>query len=172
MRVVRVPKTVDKDAVDREKLQEKMSALEERHGKLLPRVFQGMDGKPLEHKTGQLRFLQFNMLAQGKHQQQTVKASIGAGVIYLLPCPGLSSAPDYGGFKKSVEAGKEALNFDGFRKFRVLQEILRNEADVIAVQEMDHFGDFFLPAMEHYGYTGLFHPKTNSPTLEFGTYGY
>ena len=141
---VRVPKEVDGDALDKAWLESKMADLEESHGKLLPRAFLGLDGSAVKRKTG-VRLLQFNMLAQG-----------------------LSSAPSYGGFTKTVEAGKEALDFDKYRKFRVLEEILRSEADIVAVQEMDHFHDFFLPALRHFGYTGAFYPKTNSPTLGFG----
>ena len=38
-------------------------------------------------------------------------------------------------------------NFSGVRRWRLLEEILRTNPDVLAVQEIDHFHDFFAPAL-------------------------
>ena len=58
-----------------------------------------------------------------------------------------------------------------FRKWRLLEEILspdRIQPDILTVQECDHFTDFFEPALESYGYQGIFFPKKRSPCMRFG----
>lgn len=52
----------------------------------------------------------------------------------------------------------------------MLAEILSADADIIALEEMDHFDDFFQPALAAYGYTGFFTPKLDSPARAFGYY--
>jgi len=44
----------------------------------------------------------------------------------------------------------------------------RYEPDILTMQECDHFYDFFLPALEIFGYWGAFSPKNLSPCLRFG----
>ena len=88
-----------------------------------------------------IRFMQFNILAEG-----------------------LSAPPKYGGF---VFSPKECLEW-GFRKFRVVEEIIKYDPDVLCLEEVDHFDDFLLPALKNFGYEGIFQPKTDSPTLQFG----
>lgn len=53
------------------------------------------------------------------------------------------------------------------RKLRSLQEILTFDPDVIALQEVDHFEDYYLPSLKELGYHGLFVPKRDSPCLKF-----
>ena len=139
---IRRPGKVDPDAKSKKGIMEAIKALNEKYPKLLPRTFFASKlYNPLA-----VRFLQFNMLAQG-----------------------LSSSPEYGGFRKSP---REALDFASFRKFRLLEEMIRFSPDVLAVEEMDHFDDFFLPALSHFGYEGVFFPKLNSPCLKFGDSNY
>lgn len=45
---------------------------------------------------------------------------------------------------------------------------MRVDADLISIQEMDHFNDFFEPALTKLGYDGVFVPKVNSPSCSFG----
>lgn len=49
----------------------------------------------------------------------------------------------------------------------ILQEILRSGADIICMEEVDHFHDFLHPQLEQRGFKGLFVEKKNSPCLEF-----
>ena len=73
---------------------------------------------------------------------------------------------NYGDF-----ADPHALNFDWqTRKLRLLHELIRNDATVLTVQECDHFHDWFLPALQVFGYTGLFCPKSNSSSQLHGWY--
>jgi nocturnin len=139
-KVVRLPEGIDEHARDKLFLDRKVAELRAQFGPLLPRSFP----KPRRASSGRgsVRFLQFNTLAEG-----------------------LSSLPDYGGF---IKTPRESLDFHGFRKFRLLDEMLRFEPDIIACEEMDHFDDFFRPAMKHYGYEGVFFPKLNATTLRFG----
>lgn len=90
-------------------------------------------------KPATLRFLQFNMLARG-----------------------LSSGPRFGGFTKTPRA---CLDFHAYRKLRVLEEMLRFGPDVVAVEECDHFHDFLQPAMDQFGYDGVYQPKRDAPGL-------
>ncbi|CAE7633604.1 CCR4-1, partial [Symbiodinium sp. CCMP2456] len=55
-----------------------------------------------------------------------------------------------------------AVSFDA-RKDGLLQEILRSQAEIVCLQEVDHFQDFFRPVLEGHGYEGYFVPKTKKP---------
>jgi ubiquitin C len=91
---------------------------------------------------------------------------------------GLSSGPDaptpfspdrrsgFGGFT-AVPRPDLCLDFPK-RKWLVVDELLADAADVITMQECDHWRDFFLPVMELFGYAGVFRAKSNSPCLQFG----
>lgn len=91
---------------------------------------------------------------------------------------GLSSGPDaptpfaatrksgYGGFT-AVPRPEVCLDFSK-RKWLLLDEMIRSEADVITLQECDHWEDFFLPKMQLFGYAGEFRAKEDSPCLQFG----
>ena len=68
----------------------------------------------------------------------------------------------------------EAGNFDKvpegclkwtFRSHRILEQILYVNADVICLEEVDHFNDFFKPIFDNLGYDGFFFPKKDSPCL-------
>ena len=48
----------------------------------------------------------------------------------------------------------------------LLQEILNSGADIITLEEVDHYHDFFLPALPSAGFTGQFLAKPSSPCLE------
>ena len=86
-----------------------------------------------------VRILQFNLLARG-----------------------LSSPPKNGGF---VESPVASLHFDNYRKYRLLEEILRFDPDIVTLEEMDHYDDFFQPLMSKFGYDSIFQPKLDAPTL-------
>ena len=122
---------IDPVATNKTKLKKAIQKLNEEFPKLLPRKF--FNARMFNPVA--IRFLQFNMLAEA-----------------------LSTEPDWGGF---IECPRQALNFHKFRKFRVLEEIIRYDADIIAVEECDHFYDFFLPALKSYGYDGRFYSKLN-----------
>ena len=113
---IKLPKTIDPDAKSRAKLRQVMESLDKKHPKLLKRAF--FESRIFNPVA--VRLLQFNMLAEG-----------------------LSSEPDFGGF---TQTPVDSLDFHKFRKFRVLKELLRYNADIIAIEECDHFDDFFLPA--------------------------
>lgn len=51
----------------------------------------------------------------------------------------------------SIEEPKVVLNF-ATRKVRILEEIVRNSPDIVALQEMDRYHDYFGPVLEHLGY--------------------
>jgi nocturnin len=50
------------------------------------------------------------------------------------------------------------------RRFRMLEEIARHDADVICLQEVDHFR-FLRKSLSALGYAGHFFPKPDSPCL-------
>lgn len=52
-----------------------------------------------------------------------------------------------------------------FRKDRILEQILLLSPDVICLQEVDHFSDFFEPFFDELGYEGCFFQKKDSPCL-------
>ena len=96
---------------------------------------------PSSQRSAPIRFLQFNLLADG--------------------LSGLS--PDLGSFSR---ISAEMINWE-FRKVNLLLEILRYDPDIVTLQECDHFDDFFLPELSAKGYSGIFYPKPSSPCLHY-----
>ena len=98
---------------------------------------------PAPQRGRRLRLLQFNTLADGL---------CGADIDGPL-----------GGFD-SVPPG--ALNWE-YRKARLLEELMRHGElpDIIAMQEVDHFYDWFEPELEKLGYSGTFLKKRHSACL-------
>ena len=92
-------------------------------------------------RPGEVRILQFNVLADALSGLQEAK----------------------GGFFAAPEG---CLEWE-LRKWRLLEEILRADADVVAMQEVDHYADWFAPRLEEAGYVGAFVKKPNSPCLKF-----
>jgi hypothetical protein len=64
-----------------------------------------------------------------------------------------------------ARATKEMLAWDN-RKFKLLEQMMEHDPDVITCQEVDHYHDFFLPKLLERGYQGLFAPKPISQCLE------
>lgn len=54
-----------------------------------------------------------------------------------------------------------------YRKKLIIQEILRSGADILCLEEVDHFEDFFQPTLAQHGFEGFFLPKPDSPCLIF-----
>ncbi|OQR80520.1 hypothetical protein THRCLA_12005 [Thraustotheca clavata] len=68
---------------------------------------------------------------------------------------------DKGGF---ILAPGSSLSWS-FRSLLLLEEILRFSPDVVCLQEVDHFDDWFEPELRRHGFFGLFAPKPHSPCL-------
>ncbi|XP_033112060.1 nocturnin-like isoform X2 [Anneissia japonica] len=64
-----------------------------------------------------------------------------------------------------IKCPKEALNWET-RKFRILEELLIYDPDVMCLQEVDHYHDFFDPILKVLGYHGTFMAKPSSPCLD------
>ncbi|EIE22477.1 DNase I-like protein [Coccomyxa subellipsoidea C-169] len=54
------------------------------------------------------------------------------------------------------------------RSPQLLMEILESKSDLISLQEVNRYEDFFKPRLEQLGYTGLFWPKACSPAEQYG----
>ena len=81
-------------------------------------------------------------------------------ILYLFPhSAGLAHS-------SFIRCPVEALKWT-YRAPSILQEILRSGADIICMEEVDHFHDFLHPQLEQKGFKGLFVEKKNSPCLEF-----
>ena len=63
-----------------------------------------------------------------------------------------------------VKAPAQALKWEN-RKHEVMKEILQSGADVVCLEEVDHFPDFFQPRLKENGFEGFFKPKPSSPCL-------
>lgn len=93
------------------------------------------------------RVMQFNILAEGlsAHPENTPP--------FLEDVDGSPIKPsDCGGFDHDQSTGELVFNFHQYRKWRVLEEILRVDPDVLALEEIDHFADFFEPVLSTLGY--------------------
>ncbi|XP_071511005.1 nocturnin-like isoform X1 [Diadema antillarum] len=64
-----------------------------------------------------------------------------------------------------IKCPKESLLWEN-RKYAILEEILTYDPDVVCLQEVDHYKDFFLPVLQQVGYCGAFNPKPDSPCLD------
>lgn len=62
---------------------------------------------------------------------------------------------------------KSVLDWE-VRKVNLLKEITQYDADIITLQECDHYHDFFQPQLDALGYSGYFGPKPTSACLEVG----
>lgn len=93
---------------------------------------------PLRTPGARLRVLQFNVLADGLAQ--------------------------YGNFAKAPPAALEWA----YRAPLILEEVLSAKPDVICMQEVNHYDDFFRPNLEAAGYKGVFAPKCPSPAERYG----
>lgn len=116
----------------------------------------------LLQKNNTFRALQFNILAEGlsadpKRQPPLANESNNYEI---------SSFGDF----NAVENPTIVFNFYQFRRWRLLEEILRNDPDVITLQECDHYFDFFEPILNKIGFIGRFQPKQKSPGVKFGYY--
>ncbi|CAH0368606.1 unnamed protein product [Pelagomonas calceolata] len=89
-----------------------------------------------------LRVVQFNVLADGLSGRDT---KLG----------GFDSAP------------KDSLKWEA-RRERLIEELFRHgpEPDVICLEEVDHFDDWFMPQLSKRGYRGFFLKKPKSPCLK------
>lgn len=91
------------------------------------------------------RIMQFNLLAEGLSAPPENES---------IPFPDLKRKEgDYGGFDIDEDCH---LVFDfKIRQWRLLEEILRSLPDVLAVEECDHFDDFFFPILQSLGFSVL-----------------
>lgn len=100
--------------------------------------------------------LQFNTLAEG------------------LSAPPNATPPFPDGAQPSVWGGlsavpcKEVSLVWRLRRWRILEEILRHGPDLVALEELDHFEDFWRPVLAVAGFEGRWLAKRNSPCLGFG----
>eukprot|EP01059_Diplonema_ambulator_P010169 TRINITY_DN20169_c0_g1_i1.p1 TRINITY_DN20169_c0_g1~~TRINITY_DN20169_c0_g1_i1.p1 ORF type:complete len:334 (+),score=47.90 TRINITY_DN20169_c0_g1_i1:59-1060(+) len=102
-----------------------------------------------------VKMMQFNMLAEGL-----------SSVAGKAPPLKAELASDGGGFDS---VPKDVLDFER-RKWFLLEEVLRNDPDVLGLQECDHFETFFGPALALAGYHGSPMLKDPSPCSAYGYY--
>ena len=86
-----------------------------------------------------LRLMQFNILAEG--------LSSGACVRPPFDCQldGQACKASVFGDFDAVELPEICLDFKAVRRWRILEEIIRINPDILTIEECDHFVDFFLP---------------------------
>jgi mRNA deadenylase 3'-5' endonuclease subunit Ccr4 len=76
----------------------------------------------------------------------------------------------FGGFDAHPAPVMEQILACPGRNVRILAEIMRVRPTLLALEECDHYDDFFNPALSLLGYDSVFQPKHDSPCLEFGYY--
>ena len=92
------------------------------------------------------RVMQFNVLAEG------LSADPGRQPPFETTLQGTTISPsDFGGFD-TTEESLIVFDYHNFRKWRLLQEILRTQPHILALEEVDHFPDFFEPVLASVGY--------------------
>eukprot|EP00903_Cladosiphon_okamuranus_P017463 g16085.t1 len=79
-------------------------------------------------------------------------------------CDGLSGAhPTRGGFLKAPEG---SLDWDK-RRWKILEELIKWDCDVLVLQEVDHHHDWLSPMLGKEGYRSLFVKKPLAPGITF-----
>ncbi|CAB3979366.1 Hypothetical predicted protein [Paramuricea clavata] len=63
-----------------------------------------------------------------------------------------------------IKCAPEVLGWPA-RQERILQDILLYSPDVVCLEEVDHFHDYFSPKLKAHGYSGTFVAKPDSPCL-------
>lgn len=108
--------------------------------------FRSNDSPPPPHNM--FRVMQFNLLAEG----------LSSSVHAIPPFPEYQELDgNYGGFDVDGNDDKEIIfDYTNCRRWRLLEEILRYSPDVLAVEECDHFDDFFYPILQSIGYSVSF----------------
>lgn len=104
-----------------------------------------------------VRVLQFNTLARGLSSSP-----------YVPPPFPARQASQYGGFD-AINDPEKVLDWK-VRRWKVLHEILRMKAAVIALEEVDHYDDFLRPALRAAGYDSCYEPVADAPGLKLGYY--
>lgn len=66
--------------------------------------------------------------------------------------------------KNFVRCSEEVLSWPT-RRQRILSEILLYSPDLVCLEEVDHFRDYFSPKLNEQGYSSHFLPKPDSPCL-------
>ena len=66
---------------------------------------------------------------------------------------------------KYTKAPRETYDWDNYRLWRTIQEIVRYDCDIICLEEVDHY-ELIKPYLHSVGYTSIFMPKFSSPCLE------
>ncbi|KAL3679987.1 hypothetical protein R1sor_022943 [Riccia sorocarpa] len=94
-----------------------------------------------------LRAMQWNILADGLAQFGDFHWSTAAGSLHPID--------------------NEILDWSN-RGPKVLDEIVKSGADLVCLQEVNHFSDFLLPRLAEHGYDGIFKPKRFSPASNYG----
>jgi len=95
-------------------------------------------------------------------RQWQQKAPVGRGSVRVLQWNHLSQTLGTKG-DKFVECPAEALSW-AVRRWRILEELIRHEPDIICLQEVDHFNTLER-ALGSIGYLGKFVPKPDSPCI-------
>ena len=108
-------------------------------------------------KANTIRVMQWNVLADGKLACLLMEYF----AIFLLSTTALSHSSSTSNF---IRAPQKALKWEN-RSEMLLEEILRSGADIVCLEEVDHFSDFFQPKLSENGFEGIFKPKASSPCL-------
>ncbi|KAL3150471.1 hypothetical protein ABBQ32_000295 [Trebouxia sp. C0010 RCD-2024] len=66
-----------------------------------------------------------------------------------------------------VRVPQQALEWS-FRQHLLLEEILKPKADIVCLQEVNTYENFFLPVLEKHGYSGAYFCKPCSPAEQYG----
>jgi mRNA deadenylase 3'-5' endonuclease subunit Ccr4 len=93
------------------------------------------------------RVMQFNILAEGlSAHPQTVPPFPSSNGEDLEPS-------NCGDFDADPGEALVIFDFEGCRRWRIIEEILNVSPDILALEECDHFDDFFFPILESLGYS-------------------
>ena len=110
-----------------------------------------------------LKVLQFNTLAEGLSA-----GPIAAPFEKSKDYKENAIKSTYGGFT-DIPNPEIVLDFN-LRRWRLMEILLEDDFDIIAMEEVDRFYGFFAPLLKMMGYAGLFVPKPLSPGALSGWY--
>lgn len=166
---VRVKETIDNEIIGmgREDVKKKVQSVCKYQGRIKPSKLYSRSWEDTSEfysykndMENSFTVMQFNILAEGLSSGPTAPTHFE---------PKTLGKNNYGGFTE-VPHRETCIDFY-YRKWRILEVILHpNPPDIIGLEEIDNYYNFFKPILELFGYESVFEPKPNAPGVNFGWY--
>lgn len=137
----RLPPHIDVEVAPDVSKEEIRAKIQKISASLPPLLLRRWNAVPLTQNVSdnRLRLMQFNVLAEGLSSGDSLRPPFDCQLDGQA-----CKASTFGDFD-AVEQPEICLDFKAVRRWRLLEEIIRINPDILSIEECDHFADFFLP---------------------------